>query len=276
MGTTYTVNTYSYARRLTARQCLEHLAERGYRSFELMLVPGHYWPSLDDQAEERQAIARLLGDRDLRILTLNQPNLDINLSSSVPEMREYSCRVIAETIRLAAEWGAMGVVVNPGKDNPVLPAAPQKLRDWFRQSLDAIVPVAEQMGIQLIVKNHPLSFLYRADELVAFFDQYGWNSLGLAYDFANGMFGREDPYEALRCIANHLRLVYAADTELNAFRHGTVGTGAVEFPNVAKFLCALGYANETVLEILDDDPDRAISHSISYMQKLGWPAGPPS
>lgn len=238
-----------------------------------MLIPGHYWPSLDDQANERRAITKLLGDRDLRILTLNQPNLDINLSSSVPEMREHSCRVIAETIRLAAEWGAMGVVVNPGKDNPVLPASPKKLRDWFRQSLDSIVPVAEQMGVQLIVKNHPLSFLYRADELVAFFDQYGGRSLSLAYDFANGVFGREDPYGALRCIANHLRLVYAADTGLDAFRHGAVGTGAVEFPNIAKCLGALGYAHETVLEILEDDPDRALSHSVSYMQGLGWPAG---
>jgi L-ribulose-5-phosphate 3-epimerase len=88
----------------------------------------------------------------------------------------------------------MGVVVNPGKDNPVLPASPLKLRDWFRESLDRIVPAAEQAGVQLIVKNHPLSFLHRADELVAFFDQYGWRSIGLAYDFANGMFGREEPY----------------------------------------------------------------------------------
>jgi L-ribulose-5-phosphate 3-epimerase len=274
VSTTFTVNTYPYAQRLTASQCLVHLAERGYRSVELMLVPGHYWPSLDDHAKERRAIARLLRDRELRILTLNQPNLDINLSSGVPEMRQHSCRVIAETIRLAAEWDVMGVVVNPGKDNPVLPASSQNLRDWFRQSLDTIVPVAEQMGVQLIVKNHPLSYLHRADELVAFFDQYGWSALSLGYDFANGAFGREDPYNALHCAANHLRLVYAADTGLDTFRHGEVGTGAVEFPNIAKSLRSLGYARETVLEILDEDPDRALSHSIAHMQELGWPAGP--
>lgn len=34
------------------------------------------------------------------------------------------------------------------------------------------------------------------------------------------------------------------------------------------------YASETVLEILDDDPDRAISHSITCLQEFGWPAGP--
>lgn len=274
MSTTFTVNTYPYAQRLTASQCLVHLAERGYRSVELMLVPGHYWPSLDDHANERRAIARLLRDRELHILTLNQPNLDINLSSGVPEMRQHSCRVIAETIRLAAEWDVMGVVVNPGKDNPVLPASSQNLRDWFRQSLDTIVPIAEQMGVQLIVKNHPLSYLHRADKLVAFFDHYGWSALSLGYDFANGAFGREDPYEALHCAATHLRLVYAADTGLDTFRHGEVGTGVVEFSNIAKSLRSLGYARETVLEILDEDPDRALSHSIAHMQELGWPAGP--
>lgn len=274
MSMTFTVNTYPYARRLTARHCLDHLAERGYRSVELMLVPGHYWPSLDDHAKERRAIARLLKDRELRILTLNQPNLDMNLSSGVPEMRQHSCRVIAGAIRLAAEWGVMGVVVNPGKDNPVLPASSQNLRDWFRQSLDAIVPIAGQMGIQLIVKNHPLSYLHRADELVAFFDQYGWSAVSLGYDFANGAFSREDPQIALHRVASHLRLVYAADTGLDRFLHGAVGTGIVEFSNIAQCLRSLGYAHETVLEILDDDPDRALSQSVTSLQEFGWPAGP--
>jgi L-ribulose-5-phosphate 3-epimerase len=274
VSTTFTVNTYPYVQRLTARQCLVHLAERGYRSVELMLVPGHYWPSLDDHASERRAIARLLKDRELRILTLNQPNLDINLASSVPEMRQHSCRVIAETIRLAAEWNVMGVVVNPGKDNPVLPASSKNLRDWFGRSLDAIIPIAEQTGVQLIVKNHPLSYLHRADELVAFFDQYGWSAVSLGYDFANGAFGREDPHNALQSVASHLRLVYAADTGLDKFLHGAVGTGTVDFSSIAQSLRSLGYAYETVLEILDDDPDRALSHSETSLQEFGWPAGP--
>jgi hypothetical protein len=53
-----------------------------------------------------------------------------------------------------------------------------------------------------------------------------------------------------------------------------VGTGTVDFPNIAKSLNSLGYASETVLEILDDDPDRAFSHSITCLQEFGWPYGP--
>jgi L-ribulose-5-phosphate 3-epimerase len=273
MSTMLAVNTYPYARRFTAYDCLVHLAERGYRSVELMLIPGHYWPSLDDHAHERRAISRLLRERHLRILTLNQPNLDINLSSSVPEMRQHSCRVIGEALRLAAEWNAMGVVVNPGKDNPVLPARPQDLRDWFRRSLDAIIPLAEQLGVQLIVKNHPLSYLHRADELAAFFDVYGWTGIGLGYDVANGAFSRENPHEALQCVTSRLRVVYAADTGLDVFQHAPIGDGTVAFSKIAKTLRSLGYVGQTVLEILSDDPDRALSHGAQRLQELGWPAG---
>jgi sugar phosphate isomerase/epimerase len=121
----YGINTYSFTHTQRARDCLEQLADIGYRRFEIMLVPGHFWPSLDGDAGRRQ-VQSLLVRKSLQILSLNQPNLDVNLSSVVPEMREHSCRVIASAIELAAAWNAKGVVVNPGKCNPVLPTATEK------------------------------------------------------------------------------------------------------------------------------------------------------
>jgi L-ribulose-5-phosphate 3-epimerase len=112
----YGINTYSFTQTQRACDCLEQLADRGYRRFEVMLVPGHFWPSLDGDAGRRQ-VQSLLVSKSLQILSLNQPNLDVNLSSVVPEMREHSCRVIASAIELAAAWNAKGVVVNPGKCN---------------------------------------------------------------------------------------------------------------------------------------------------------------
>src|SRR5205814_317936 len=90
----YGINTYSFTRTLRARECLAQLVDRGYRRFEIMLVPGHFWPSLDGDSGRRE-IESLIGSNSLEILSLNQPNLDVNLSSVVPEMREHSCRVIA-------------------------------------------------------------------------------------------------------------------------------------------------------------------------------------
>ena len=50
----YGINTYSFTHALRARDCLEQLADVGYRQFEIMLVPGHFWPSLDGDAGRRE------------------------------------------------------------------------------------------------------------------------------------------------------------------------------------------------------------------------------
>src|SRR5438552_2563497 len=140
----------------------------------------------------------LVGNTGVQITSLNQPNLDVNLSSAVPEMRQHSCRVIASAIELAASWNAKGVVINPGKSNPVFPAPKKTLTDCFRWSLEVLLPIARRAGVELIVKNHPLSYLYRANDLRLFFDAFGWDQVGIGYDFANGHFAGEEPEAVLQ------------------------------------------------------------------------------
>jgi L-ribulose-5-phosphate 3-epimerase len=267
----YGINTYSFTHKLRARDCLELLADTGYRRFEIMLIPGHFWPSLDGSIERRE-IESLVARKSLEILTLNQPNLDVNLSSVVPEMRRHSCGVIAAAIELAAEWNARGVVVNPGKFNPVFPEPTDTLTDCFRRSLDVLIPVARNSSVELIVKNHPLSYLYRADDLRLFFDGYGWEQVGVGYDFANGYFGGEAA-DAVLPIRDHLRFMYAGDTSLDTFRHAQIGTGTVAFDRIAAMLRAANLCPPTILEIVADNPQHAIAASVAHLDSVRWPAG---
>ena len=265
----YGVNTYSFTQTQRAGDCLEQLADLGYRRFEIMLVPGHFWPSLDGGTGRRQ-IESLVGRRSLEILSLNQPNLDVNLASLVPEMRQHSCAVVASAIELAAAWNAKGVVVNPGKSNPVFPAATEILADCFRRSLDVLIPVAQRAGVQLIVKNHPLSYLYRANELRQFFDAFGWEQVGIGYDFANGHFAGEAAEEVLQ-LRDHLSFMYAADTALDTFRHAQVGTGTVPFEVIAKMLRDAGMYLPTILEIVAENAQVAIDASVRHLDGVAWP-----
>jgi len=266
----YIINTYSYTLYYSALECLQKLADRDYCSFELMMVPGHFWPSLSDK-NERDAISRLLLSRHLNIHTINQPALDINLSSSTPEMRQYSCSMMTNALQLAAEWGAQAIVINPGKANPVFTPPKERLHEWFSRSLDTIVASARKYNVQVLVKNHPLSFLYRSDDLVAFFNSYGWDHIVLGYDFANGYFGKEDPLVALANLADHLGAVYAADTTLVEFQHSEIGTGVVPFSEIAQALRQRQYAGPTVLEIVSQAPDVSIDKSIAYLSNVNWP-----
>jgi L-ribulose-5-phosphate 3-epimerase len=264
------INTYSFTKDLCARDCLQQLADVGYRRFELMLIPGHFWPTLDG-ARGRREIESLLARESLEILTLNQPNLDVNLASTVPEMRQHSCTVFANAIELAQAWNAKGVVINPGKANPVFPPSMQTLTDNFKRSLEVLVPLARKASVQLIVKNHPLSYLYRAQDLSHFFDAFGWEQIGLGYDFANGHFAGESP-EAVLGLREHLSFLYVGDTGLERFEHAQVGTGSVAFEAISKLLQGAKLCPPTILEIVAAQPQAAIDASVEVLARMAWPS----
>ena len=63
-----------------------------------------------------------------------------------------------------------------------------------------------------------MSYLYHANDLRLFFDAFGWDHVGIGYDFANGHFAREKPESALQ-LRDHLAFIYAADTSIDVFQH---------------------------------------------------------
>ena len=77
-------NTYSYIRAEPAADCVARLTARGFREFELMVHPGHLWPDL---AGAELARLRALFAGDVRLTTLNMPNVDINVAAAAAEMR---------------------------------------------------------------------------------------------------------------------------------------------------------------------------------------------
>lgn len=85
----FAINSYSYTIDHSAPQFLDKLAARGHRSFELMIYPGHLWPK-DLSAADRTSLRRHVEASGLEIVTLNMPNIDINIAGASQEMRAYT------------------------------------------------------------------------------------------------------------------------------------------------------------------------------------------
>jgi sugar phosphate isomerase/epimerase len=113
---TFAANTYSYMLQMSARESLDRLARQGFREFELMAHPGHFWPSEMDRSE-RNSFRRYVLDAGLHLLSLNMANVDLNIASTFPEMRAYSLGVLESLIGCAGDLGIAGVVIAPGKPN---------------------------------------------------------------------------------------------------------------------------------------------------------------
>ena len=250
-------NTYSYMLSQSAETCLARLVEFGFEEVEFMIHPGHLWPA-DLPPNKRRALRNTLEQSGSRLTTLNMPNIDINVASTTPEMRAYSLNLLSETVRLAGELGACGVVIGPGKANPLFPADAETLTGHFFAALDRLGPVAAVSGTSLWVENMPFAFLPAIDGLMDALERYGNDTVRIVYDVANAYFIAEDFAAGLKRCQNRLALVHLSDTGQQVYRHDAVGLGTVPFADVPRALAAVGYRARPMLEIISRDPDRDI------------------
>ena len=262
-------NTYSYMRSHSVEACLARLADFGFEEFELMVHPGHLWPA-ELTAAQRSAIRRMMQQRGLQLTALNMPNIDINVAGAAAEMRAYSLNLVSETVRLAGELGARGVVIGPGKANPLFPAPAAELSGHFFAALDKLCPIAKKAGTALWVENMPFAFLPAIGQLTDALKRYGNDAVRVVYDIPNAYFIGEDFADGLRQCRERLALVHLSDTGRQVYRHDPVGLGTVPFADVPRALAAVGYTARPMLEIISRDPDRDIVASAGKLALLDF------
>lgn len=269
-GDCFAVDTYSYTLHWTVRECLQKLASRGFREFELQMYPGHLWPADIDRAG-RTELKAFLAANGLRVATLNMPNIDLNIAAATTEMRAMTLGILRDVVKLAADLDVEAVVIGPGKANPLLPMPRGKLIELFYKGLDELVPFAESVGTAIFVENMPFAFLPRADELLQALDEYDdKDRIGVVYDVANGHFMKEDVPAALRGCARRLRCIHLSDTDQTVYRHAAIGLGTVDFRPVAAVIDEIGFRRQPILEIITPEPDDAIEHSARRLIDLGF------
>ena len=266
----FAVDTYSYTLQWPVINCLRALAGRGYREFELQMYPGHLWPAHVDAAG-RRALLDFLKANGLAVVTLNMPNIDLNIAAATSEMREMTFGILSGVIRLAGDLGVEGVVIGTGKANPLFPMPRSQLVEHFYRALDRLLPQARDAGTSLYVENMPFAFLPGIHDMLDVLQAYGNDGIGVVYDVANGHFMKEDIAAALHACGPRLRAVHLSDTDQTVYRHATVGLGTVDFGILPAALAAVGFARRPILEIIAPiDPDEAIDRSARALVAAGF------
>jgi sugar phosphate isomerase/epimerase len=262
-------NTYSYTIAYSAEDCLMRLADLGFAELELMMYPGHLWPP-ETNVAQRAALRRLIAGRDLHVVTLNMPNIDMNVAGASAEVRRYTLDLLRQIVQLAGDLEVPGVVVGPGKANPLFPAPRERLNGYFFAALDELAPLAKKVGTALWVENMPFAFIPDIEGLMQTLDRYGNDDIGIVYDVANGHFTKENLGDALRCCRKRLKLVHLSDTGQQVYRHDPVGAGSVPFAEVPPVLEEIGYKRLPMLEIIAPDVEKGILASADTLAAMGY------
>jgi L-ribulose-5-phosphate 3-epimerase len=264
----FAVNTYSYIFGGSAADTVARLADQGYGGVELMFFPGHLWPAELDAAELRKL--RRLCETRLRLVSVNMPNVDINLAAAAEEMRAYSLDLLTTFVRCAGELGAGGIIIGPGKPNPLFPMPRERMISYFYRALDVLAPLARKVGTRLLIENMPFAFLPDAEALMRVVDLYGDSSIRVIYDVANAHFIGESPIEGLRRVRDRLSLVHFSDTTRQSYRHDPLGRGDVPLAGLASAMKDVGYSELPMLEIISRSPDADIADSCNRLREAGF------
>jgi L-ribulose-5-phosphate 3-epimerase len=267
----FAANTYAFMLHSGARETLERLAAHGFREFELMAHPGHLWPPDMDKGE-RDGFGRFVADAGLRLISLNMANVDLNVASTFPEMRAYSIGILESLIGCAGDLGIPGVVITPGKPNPLMPASSKLLTSFFLDALERLNPLALRAGTSLWLENVPFSFLPDVVSLMDALDVFGDPAIGCAYDLANAHFIAEEPEAALDRIGKRLRLIHVSDTPRDHYRHAPIGQGSVDWSGLPRLVASCRYASPIVLEIVSERPVADLCAGRSLLEGLAWDA----
>jgi L-ribulose-5-phosphate 3-epimerase len=265
----FCINTYSYTLNTTALDCVNRLAEQGYKGVELMMYPGHLWPSEVDQAG-RKLLKRASVRGGVEITSINMPNIDLNVAAATVEMRSYTIGLLKQFIQLAGDLEAPFIIVGPGKSNPLLAPPQEFLLGQLSSALDTLLPLAKAAGTKILLENMPFAFLPSAENLLAAVKAYGSSEIGIIYDVANGHFIGKDPVKELRLLKPYIELIHFSDTRRDVYKHDAIGLGDVAFAPVMPVLTEIDYKRLPVLEVISRNPDTDIRESAIHLAKLGY------
>jgi len=264
------INTFSYLWSLTAIDAISDLSRSGFSVFEVPISSPHCWPDEMTPVMRSDAKKRFQ-DCTASVRSLNAGGYDINLASPGSNMRRKSTDHIKDVIDLAFDWDVIDVVISPGTRRPMIsPSIPNTL-GWLYESLEILLPRAEQAGVRLLLENTPYCFRPTFDELVGVVKEVNNEELKIVYDVANAAYIKEDPVACLLSGHSAIGLVHISDTGLEEWGHDPIGTGVVNFEDLGRAVEATCKIENVVLEIIrDKDPLKEINKGIEELKNRGW------
>jgi sugar phosphate isomerase/epimerase len=256
-------------------ESIEKIAQLGFRGIEIMCDRPHLYPP--DYGEDKLArLKSLISQHGLKVTNLNSFTLfavgDTYLPSWIEPQEERREIRIQHTLRcldLAHFFGCRNISVPPG--GPTTNMARKEAMSLFHQGLARVAPLAEELGVKILVEPEPQLLLENTGEFKEFIKGVKSPAIGLNFDIGHFFCAGEDPsatFEELFEWIGHVHLEDIAPTRVH--NHLILGHGAIQLSEVFKTMIRLGYQKDVSLELYPyvDTPEEAGRESLNYLRSL--------
>lgn len=184
-----------------------------------------------------------------------------SLSSADESIRKEAMDFTRKYLQIARWLGSETILVVPGASrvpwDPAIPVTPYETA-WKQsvKSLQALEPVARELGVNIALENVWGRFLFSPMEWKFFLDQFPSDRIGMYFDVGNScLYVRSQDYIEMlgrRIKAVHIKN-WKGDSLAGGNLHGfgeDILEGEVDFPAVFKALGSVGYQGPLTAEMI--------------------------
>ena len=140
-------------------RCFDRAMEFGFEAVQLFLSPQGFL-SLECDDRRAESIARRARDIGIELTSLEIEPFSFSLTDDDPDVRRQGESTVRRAMQVAAVMEAPGVLVIPGYvglpwDPSAKPVRYDLAYERLRESLRALAPTAEQLGVTVMIENTP-------------------------------------------------------------------------------------------------------------------------
>ncbi|MFO7838559.1 MAG: sugar phosphate isomerase/epimerase family protein [Desulfosalsimonadaceae bacterium] len=201
------------------------------------------------QAEFRHALDRFGMD-----LVCHLPTF-VSTADLTDTIREASIQETLQSMRLAAELGALKAVLHPSFIRGLGAMLPDLSQKHAMDSMNRLLNEAERLNLRVCVENlFPRSFsLVRPEDFDPVLNRFSNARVTLDTGHAHIDGGTERILAFIRRFPDRIAHVHASDNRGRDDDHLPIGAGTIDFVGVVKALKEIGYDETITLEVFSKD-----------------------
>jgi sugar phosphate isomerase/epimerase len=273
----YSTNAF---KKFSLSEAIEKIAGIGFNGVEIMGDRPHLYPP-DFGETQIKKLNEVVQKNNLIVTNLNSFTLfavgDTYLPSWIePDKarREIRIRHTLDSLRIAKSIGCRNISIPPG--GPLNGCPRQEAMQLFYQGLERVAPLAEELGVLMLVEPEPDLMIETSAQFIEFIKDVRSKAIGLNFDIGHFFCVGEDPKRAFEALFQWVGHVHLEDIAPNReHNHLIAGRGAIEFKEIFAAMARLGYAGHISLELYtyQDTPEEAGKESLDYLRPMFAAAG---
>jgi len=251
------------------------IAGLGFKAVEIMADRPHLYPP-DFNRDSLDRLKEILNKTGLAVTNLNSFTLfavgDTYLPSWIEpekERRKIRIRHTRACLKIAEILNCKNISVPPG--GPLDDTSRKTAMARFYRGLEKVVPLAESLGVKILVEPEPHLLLENTREFLDFIKAVQSAAVGINFDIGHFFCAGEDPAKAFETLFRWIGHVHIEDIGPDrSHNHLIAGQGAIAFADVFKTMARLGYQGDISLELYPyvDIPEEAGRQSLSHLKPL--------